>query len=428
VLFPWITLGVLFLIPFVDPRRPFRILHLDLLVLGVAGALPMRQYISGVKPHGAVAISLVGLAYLAARLLWAGFRPRRRAEPLVPLIPVTWLAVALAVVVCFRVGYVFVDRQLVRDIGVASVSGADRIGSGRELYGEGLKDAVPRGDTYGAFTYLAYVPFEQVFPWGRGLFTSRYDDPDAARAAAITFDVLVMLALFLVGRRLRAGQEGRALGIALSFAWATYPYTLLVLEYSLNDALVALLVLAPLLALSSAAGRGALAALAAATKFAPAIAAPVYAAGTGRRSGRSLMLSAAAFAVVLLVLFLPFIPPGGISELYERTLGYQQARAGENTLWAGLAGIDWLQTLAQAAVIGLALVAALLPRERTPLQVAALAGGLVAAVELTATYWSPTYLVWFAPLALAALFALHDCRPPRLPPRRGRGRARTVAP
>ena len=34
----WIPLCVLFLVPFVDPRRPLRLLHLDLLVLLAFGA------------------------------------------------------------------------------------------------------------------------------------------------------------------------------------------------------------------------------------------------------------------------------------------------------------------------------------------------------------------------------------------------------
>ena len=46
-----------------------------------------------------------------------------------------------------------------------------------------------------------------------------------------------MLALFLVGRRLRRGPEGRTLGLVLAYAWAAFPYTLFVLNSNANDSL-----------------------------------------------------------------------------------------------------------------------------------------------------------------------------------------------
>ena len=74
-------------------------------------------------------------------------------------------------------------------------------------------------------------------------------------------------------------MRGRDLGVILAFAWAAYPYTTYTLQSNANDSLVAALVLAALLAISSPPARGALTALAGLTKFAPFALAPLLAAG-----------------------------------------------------------------------------------------------------------------------------------------------------
>ena len=74
----WIPLCVLFLAPFVDFRRPFRLLHLDLLVLLAFGA---SHYFFN---RGEIGVSVAARRircslYLLARVLFAAFRPRRPA-------------------------------------------------------------------------------------------------------------------------------------------------------------------------------------------------------------------------------------------------------------------------------------------------------------------------------------------------------------
>src|SRR3954462_731515 len=72
----WIPLTVLFLAPFFDWRRPFRMLHLDLLVLlgfGVSHIFFNRGEISTSVP-----LVYPVLLYVFARMLWIGFR---RAPP-----------------------------------------------------------------------------------------------------------------------------------------------------------------------------------------------------------------------------------------------------------------------------------------------------------------------------------------------------------
>ena len=108
----------------------------------------------------------------------------------------------------------------------------------------------------------------------------------AAHAAAIAFDLLCIAGLVALGRRLRDGEAGRALGWALGFAWAACPWTLYTLNANANDALIAALSIGALLALGSAPARGALLAIAAAAKFGPAALAPLFATAEGERRRR----------------------------------------------------------------------------------------------------------------------------------------------
>ena len=103
--------------------------------------------------------------------------------------------------------------------------GADHFGSGRAVYGNFPLDN-PRGDTYGPVLYYAYVPFEALLPWRGG-----WDDLPAAHVAAVAFDLLTAGALWLLGRRLR----GPELGALLAYAWAAFPFTLLVANSNAND-------------------------------------------------------------------------------------------------------------------------------------------------------------------------------------------------
>jgi hypothetical protein len=411
MIFPWYTFALLFLLPFLDPRRPLRLLHIDLLTLVAIGIWPLEASLGSTPPAWTAVISVIGLSWLMGRLLWFGFRPERSGERLVPVLPTAWLTIALVLLVFARLGSLVVKPAFVADVGIASVTGADLIAKGKSPYsGNLLHTEPPHGDTYGPVTYLAYVPFEQTFPWTGRLKLGLYTPPRAARVAAVAFDSLILLGLLVLGRRLRPGAEGRRLGVALAWAWAAYPYSLLVLRFSANDALVGLLVLAAVLALHSPIRRGALGALAGATKFAPIVLAPLLATGTGERRRRSSLLFVAAFTAVTLALYLPLIPDGGLSELHDRTLGYQQVRTGQVRFWASFPDFHWLQIVTQALVAALALMVAFVPRRKTGWQVVALGGALIIAVQLSARNWWAPYTAWFAPLAFAGLFAKYDCR------------------
>ena len=76
------------------------------------------------------------------------------------------------------------------------------------------------------------VHLEQALRW-----SGRWDDLPAAHGAAIAFDLLTIGALLLLGRALRPGREGTALGVALAYAWAAYPYTAFTLQANVMSAL-----------------------------------------------------------------------------------------------------------------------------------------------------------------------------------------------
>jgi hypothetical protein len=415
----WLPLCLLFLLPFLDPSRPFRLLHLDLLVLlGLGFSL---YFFNRAEIVASVSLTYPVLAYVFARMLWVGLRPRRPdgagsvSGPLVPLVPVTWLAVAALALLGGRAALNVADSRVI-DVGLAGVIGADRMAGGEGLYEGDFPRIIERGDVYGPANYLAYVPFEQALPW-----SGEWDDVPAAHGAAIAFDLLAAIGLFALGRRLRGGADGLALGVALAYAWLAFPFTLYTMNANANDSLVAALTVGALLALTSpaaagarsAGARGGAIALAAAAKFGSAALAPLFAAGTGERRRRSILVFAVAFAAAGLLLFLPFLPDGGPRELYDRTLGYQASRGSPFSVWGLAPGLDFLQPVARAAAVGLAVAVAFAPRRRDAVQVAALGAAVTIAVQAVATHWFYFYVVWFLPLVLVALFAARGAGPTR---------------
>jgi hypothetical protein len=395
----WLPLCALFLLPFVDPRRLRRLLHLDLLVL--LGFSASFFFFAQGRPDVSVPLVYPFLLYVVGRALYSALSPRDRAGPLIPFFSTRTLTAGLLVMLVLRAGFGLTDSE-VFDIGKAGVVGADRVAHGQELY---VRNDT-HGDTYGPVNYLLYVPFEAAFP-----FEAPAGDPDTP--ATIVFDLLTVLGLFLLGRRLRAGPAGTRLGVALAWAWTTLPFTSLVIAANTNDAVVPMLVVYALLLLASPPARGALAGLASMAKFAPLALLPVLA--TGRHPGRrrdALAASAAAVAVMVAVV-LPFVPPGGLRELWDTTVGFQLGRESPLSLWVREPGVEWLRAVTQIFAAGLVALSAFVPRRRTPGQVAALCAAILAATQIPANYWLYFYVVWFAPFLLLALFEEHRDLGPR---------------
>jgi hypothetical protein len=387
--FVWIALTLLFIAPFVDPRRLLRMRHLDLAVLMAFGI--SVAFFNDANIDVSVPLAYPLMLYLLGRMLWIGLRRSRRRDPLRLLIPSPWLVVGLLFLVGFRIGLNVADSNVI-DVGYAGVIGADRLADGDKLWGAFPKDN-EHGDTYGPVTYAAYVPFEQVLPW-----SGRWDDLPAAHAAAITFDLLCLGLLFLIGRRMR----GPTLGLALAYAWAANPFTLYALDCNVNDALVAALVLGAIAAASSPAGRGALIALAGMAKFAPLALAPLFA--TQSRGVLRFVLGGAIALVPCLLLVLGY---GGLHEFYDRTLAFQASRGSPFSVW-GLYGWTTAQAVVQAAGVLLAVAVAFVPRRRDLVGLSALSAAVLIGLQLGVTHWFYLYMVWFLGPLLIALLADAD--------------------
>ena len=397
---PYVILTFLFVLPFVDPRRPFRLVHLDVLVL-VLFALYYLRYMDQGAGAGSLPVAVTaanaGLLYLLGRALLMGFRPRRREEALLPVVPTWVLGVAAVLLTVVRLGFPLFDDRPVIDVGYSSVLGAEQILAGRDLYGaEGYRRPELHPDTYGPVNYLLYAPFARALSGPREF---------AARGTAAVFDLLTVIGLFLLGRNLRDGAEGTRLGLVLAYAWAAFPYTFFVTVWAYNDALVALSIVAAMLVIASPLRRGLAVGLGAAAKFVPAVVAPLLLTGAGGWSRRTALVYTASLTVAIAVAFAPFVPNGGLPELYERMLGWQIGRHSTTSIWGQCPSVEWLKPFARAAVLAFAVALAIIPRRRTPVQVAALAAAAILAFQLSLGHWLPSYVVWFAPVAFVAFFA-----------------------
>src|SRR3954454_14483701 len=384
----WIPLTIMFVVPFVDPRRPLRMLHLDVLVLAAFGV--SVAFFNDGQIGISVPIVYPLLAYLLARALWIGLR-RERPRPALQLnVPVRVLAIGLVSLVGFRVTRNVVDSNVI-DVGYAGVIGADRIADGRTLYGNFPKDN-EHGDTYGPVNYPAYVPFEQALPW-----SGRWDDLPAAHGASVFFDLACIVLLFLVGRRVR----GPDFGVVLAFAWAAFPLTLYAMNCNVNDALVGALVLCAILAAASPLRRGAFVALAGMAKFGPVALGPLYITHSGRR-----VRFAAGMAIVLALSFVFVLAYGDPRTFFDRTLGFQTSRGSPFSIW-GLRDWTTAQTVVQIAAVLLAVAVAFVPRRRDLVGLAALTAAVLIALQLGITHWFYLYVVWVYGPLMVALLGVH---------------------
>ncbi|MGN6187463.1 MAG: hypothetical protein ACTHOE_01075 [Conexibacter sp.] len=398
----WIPMCLLFLVPFLPnpfrrgARRPSW-LHLDLLVL--LGFSVSLAFFNAARIGLSTPLIYPLLGYLLIRMLLVA-RRGGRAQPLRLLVPVSWLAVALVFLIGFRVGLNVTNSNVI-DVGYSGVIGAHRLVHGQPLYARDWPSNDGSGDTYGPVNYYAYVPFERIWPW-----SGTWDDLPAAHAAAVVFDLLTIGALFLLGRRIR----GPSLGIVLAYAWAAYPFTLYASSTNSNDALAALLLVVTLLLAGRPLARGAIAALAGLTKFAPLALAPLFARtprdarqGWLRPGPVSLVAYALAFAATAALAMLPVLLGGDLRIFWNHTIAFQHDRSSPFSIWGLWGGLDTVQLVVQAAAAALALLVGVWPRRPALTQMAACGAAVLIALQLGLDYWFFLYVVWFFPLVLVAL-------------------------
>ena len=400
----WLPLCVLFLLPFFDPRRPFRLLHLDLAVLLLFGV--SQFFFTAGKPSLSVPLIYPCLVYVVVRSLFAVFRPRRVRDSLAPLVSTRFLVAGLLVLMGLRIAFV-IAGSVPFDIAEAGVVGADRIEHRQQLY---VNNNV-HGDTYGPVNYLLYVPAELALPY-KGTDQSTYP---AARATTIGFDVAILLVLVLLGIRLRPGAAGRRLAALLGWAWAAFPYSALVLAADTNDMLVPLFALLALSYSAAPVRRGLISALGAMAKFVPLLLAPLFAVGRGPFRWRPALVVAGCYVLVSGGLILAFLPAGGLREFWDCTLGFQLQRQTPLAIWLRYPGLDPIKPLFTAIAIGFALAAVFVPRRRTVAQLAAWCAAILATIQIGGGYWIYFYIIWFAPFLFVALFEEHTDLGPAAP-------------
>ncbi|HWF50933.1 MAG TPA: hypothetical protein VG294_09865 [Solirubrobacteraceae bacterium] len=419
-LYVWLPMCVLFLLPFIPWRQRPTLLHLDLLAL--LGFSLSIAFFNNANLGLSVPLVYPFLLYLLVRMLLLAFGRGRPREPLKLLVPTHWLAVGIVFLIGFRIGLNVTNSNVI-DVGYAGVIGASKLIHGTPLYGH-WPFGNAYGDTYGPVNYFAYIPFQQIFGW-----SGTWDSLPAAHAASITFDVLTMLGLFVLGRRI----AGPKLGTVLAYAWAAYPFSLFVLASDSNDSLVALLLVVTLLVASSAPARGVALALAGLTKFAPLALGPLMLRGLDgggrppktRRATRSMALYVIAFALTVVAAFLPVLLQDNFSAFWHDSIAYQASRGAPFSVWGLYGGLSLEQHVVQGLGVALAIAVAFFPRRRDIVTVAALGAAVIIAVQLGVTYWFYLYIVWFFPLVIVALFGSY---PADEEPRAAPGRAEVAVP
>lgn len=417
----WLAFCVIFFLGLADLRRPLSVRNLDLLaLLGLSVSL---AFFNRGEIFLSVPLVYPVLAYLLARGLWVG--SGRRGRPLSSVWPTWVLAAAVVFLLGFRVGLNVEAPRGVIDVGLAGVVGASRILDGEAPYGNmprrgdlepcGPKDseghvreriqtngrceaAIERGDTYGPVSYLAYAPAVAVFPW-----SGKWDSLPAAHATSIAFDLLVILALALVG--LRFG--GRRLGVLLAFAWASYPFTAYALNANTNDALMPALLLLGFWLLASDWDRGAAVAFAGWAKFGALLVAPLWATYPAFELRRVLRFAAAFLVATALAFVMLLLEPSlwdAAHTFWDRTISFQSGRDSPFSIWGwgqyharGIPDLGFLQPVVAVGAVALAVVVAVVPRRKTPLQLAALTAAVIVAFQLTLTHWFYLYLPWVCP-------------------------------
>jgi hypothetical protein len=430
---PWIWMAfcAIFFLGLADLKRPLSLRNLDLLFL--LSPTASLWFFNHGDVFTSVPLFYPCLVWIVLRGIWIG--AKNRGTPGAPRWPVWVLIGATIFLAGFRVG-LNIERSNVIDVGYSGVIGAQRIVNGQAPWGNfpveqlpngkylkpcgpadssgeireriqtngRCESANPQGDTYGPSAYEAYIPGFLILGW-----SGKWDSLPAVHFTAIAFDLLTILGLWLVG--LRFG--GRRLGAVLAFAWAAYPFTQYVSNSNTNDAIMPCLLVWAFWLISRPAARGALVAASGWTKFASLVVAPLWLTyPTGKVSRRF----AAGFVAGTLALFsILLLDPRPLHEIvvfWHRTFGYQVGRQAPWSLWdwvqyhaRGLPDLHLVQRVLQGLLVIGALVVAVVPRRKSPLQLVAFTAALLAGFEVVQTYWLYTYIPWFFPFAALTLLA-----------------------
>jgi len=111
---------------------------------------------------------------------------------------------------------------------------------------------------------------------------------------------------------------------------------------------------------------------------------------------------AGSFIAVAGLAVYSWLPRGGISYFWQRTIGFQIHRVDVFSPWALHPSLHPVQTALEVIAVMLVAAVAFVPRERSLAAICALAGAVTIAVQLPAVHWYYYYIMWFLPFALVA--------------------------
>jgi hypothetical protein len=425
----WLGFCAIFLLGLADWRRPFSVRNVDLLAL-LSFSVSLWFFNRG-DVFTAMPLVYPPLLWLLLRCVWIARtdRPSRSAA----VWPVWALAAATVFLAGFKVGLNWRSSNVI-DVGYSGVIGADRIVHGQSPYGhfpvedsrpacgpadsEGeirdriqtngiCENANPLGDTYGPMSYIAYIPGYEIFGWSH-----KWDTLPAVHFTSILFDLLAILGLAVVGRRL----GGPRLAATAAFAWAAWPFTQYASNSNTNDAIAPALLIWGFAFLTSDIARGVFVALSGWTKFASLLVLPLWSgypeARRPKASVRTLLGFALGTAAVFFVLLLEPSPLHAARVFYDRTVSFQIGRDSPFSIWdwgqyhaKGLPDLHVLQRVLQVLLVAGAVALAWFPRRRSPLRMAALTAAVLIGFEFVLTHWFYLYLPWFFPFVALALVA-----------------------
>lgn len=284
------------------------------------------------------------------------------------------------------------------DVGFASTAGATLLMRGVLPYGH-MPSGLVHGDTYPLLNYVVYMPGAAFSP-----VEDEFGDMRSALIVAAIAAIAGAVGLAWAARR-RLGAN-RAESLRVVIAWLAFPTTAMTAASGSNDLVLAALVIWAV-ALVAHAGRGSVVLAAAIwVKLAPIVFIPVWFA---RLRGRAIGRAASALAgvtVVMLAWLLALDGVHGVRALLD-ALSFQFTRGSLQSVWSVL-GLDAIQPVAQAALIGFVAYAAVLLRTRLDAErdlgrFVALVAAVLIGVQVTANNWSTLYLCWTVPLVLVVL-------------------------
>ncbi|HZV75711.1 MAG TPA: hypothetical protein VFF79_18530 [Conexibacter sp.] len=298
------------------------------------------------------------------------------------------------------------------DVGQAVMEGGTLLLHGTLPYGH-LPGDVFHGDTYPLLSYLAYAPLAALMPVR--------DNWDVANGALVVAAGAALLVGWLLARGAaawahtggpvageRSDPAARAAGLRAALAWLACPPLVVAVSSGTSDVLLAALLAAALVLARRRVASAALVLAAGWLKLVPFALLPIWLARLrGRRLAAALALLAASAAGTWALLVA--LGGAGAPARMLHAIAFQLDRRTLHSPWS-LLGIERLQPLAQAAVLGL-VAGATVRTWRDPafgrdaVRLAALAGAVLLGIQLCGNYWTYLYLAWAVPPIVLSLLA-----------------------